>query len=89
MIMSIKSMLVKLTIMKPIVWCYRLSKLYRVEYSDTSRIEFLMKHIFSTQVIKNKGKVEQLCALIDSVRIAPVGNNSFFYSIDPFKTIEI
>ena len=56
--------------------------------NSISKRNFLCNHHFYVQP-SEKSKAAQIAKLIDKVEICPVQNNTFFYSIDCFKTVAL
>lgn len=63
------------------LYCY-----FRNEYPDVTEINFKrLSTPYLKVILPKKTKVEQIIKLVDVCELFPLNNDSFFYSIDPYK----
>lgn len=90
--MSIKSFIKRIAVkFKPVSKIYlgkQLYKKYSIENKSISLNKFMLKNYSRIKYISGEEKTNQIRNLFNSVCIEPIENNSFFYSIDCFKSME-
>lgn len=85
---AIKEKLIYIPLMNNAVTCYNLSKKYkRMDTASFSLFHFMLRHVLKSYTVVRKGGAEErISELLKKVSISPVEGNTFFYSIDCYKT---
>lgn len=88
--MKIKETIKELPILRTVVFGRALYFHYKNTYNDISMIAFLLKNICRFKLIKKySNKSKQIYKLLAIIDILPVSNDSFFYSIDTYKSLQL
>ncbi|MDE7251396.1 MAG: hypothetical protein K2O32_00425 [Acetatifactor sp.] len=85
---SVKEKLICIPLMNNAVTCYNLSKKYkRMDTANFNLFHFMRCHVMRSYTLVRKGEAEErISELLKKVSISFVEGNTFFYSIDCYKT---
>ena len=85
--LGIKTKLKKFPIINRYCYAKLLYDYYKNYDSKVSYYQFIRDTLKNVNIIKQDDKISQICKMLRSVKIFPVNNNSFFYSIDPYTKV--
>lgn len=87
---AIKEKLIYIPLMNNAVTCYNLSKKYkRRDIANFNLPQFMLCHTLRSYTVVRKGETEErISGLLQKVSIRPIEGNTFFYSIDCYKTFK-
>ena len=85
--MGVKELIKSVPVVRSFSYARFLYPFYRNQHRDMGKYQFYLKATPKIHVTGAAPKTEQICDLIKHVRINPVDNRSFFYSIDPFTAV--
>lgn len=78
----------KSTVGNRVLYLRKLGNHYTVAY-NRNHIDFIINYARKNRFVPLKSeKTVQVCKLISELSISPISNNSFFYSIDCYKTLD-